>query len=137
MGVLFSRLRKKKETTEILEELDVEIKNCINFRLENQESQRRWVGRLTAWGIISYILIALLYYLIYFPVGWVSRSVNHSFLNSVAGPTTTLTSKLRPVVGRVECKGHTVELRCKGPSRKGNPSIGEMIFGSRNSKRLR
>ena len=78
MGVLFSRLRKKKETTEILEELDVEIKNCINFRLENQESQRRWVGRLTAWGIISYILIALLYYLIYFPVGWVSKSVNHS-----------------------------------------------------------
>ena len=72
MGVFFSRLRKKKETTELLEELDVEIKGCINFRLENQESQRRWVGRLTLWGIVSYVIMAFFYYLIYFPVGWVS-----------------------------------------------------------------
>ena len=72
MGLLFSRFRKKKETTEILEELDVEIKKCVNFRLENQESQRRWIGRLYGTGITSYIILALLYYLIYFPDGWVS-----------------------------------------------------------------
>ena len=73
MGAFFSRLRSKKGTTEVLEELDVEIKNCINFRLENQESQRRWIGRLTVWGIVAYIVLALVYYLTCFPVGWVSR----------------------------------------------------------------
>jgi len=80
MGAFFSRLRKKKGTIEVLEELDVEIKNCINFRLENQESQRRWIGRLTVWGIVAYVVLALLYYLIYFPVGWVQRIVYSALL---------------------------------------------------------
>jgi len=80
MGALFSRLRKKKETTEVLEELDNEIKDCINFRLENQESQKRWVGRLTLWGLTLYVLFALLYYLMYFPVGWVERIVYSTIL---------------------------------------------------------
>ena len=85
MGALFSRLRKKKGTVEILEELDSDIKNCINFRLENQESQKRWVGRFTLWGLTLYVLFALLYYLMYFPVGWVSFTKFRNTLENNAG----------------------------------------------------
>lgn len=96
MGVVLSRLRKKKVTTEILEELDVEIKGCINFRLENQESQRRWLGRLTLWGLTVYALAVLIYFLVYFPARWVERVVYTTIL--VVAPVMVILASRRSLM---------------------------------------
>jgi len=79
MGALLSRWRKSKEPTEILEELEGNIQECINFRLANQESQKRWAKRLLLWGVAIYLTLVALFYFVYFPDGGLER-ITHSCL---------------------------------------------------------
>lgn len=73
MGVILSRLRKKKSTVEILEQIDQDITKLEQFKKKNQENQKWFIARLLLYSILSYIIVALIFYFYYFPEKWRDR----------------------------------------------------------------
>lgn len=67
MGLIFAKFRKKKDTLQLLETLDCQIKAIEDFR-RNTEAQQRWiVGRLLILLITIYVLSVSLSYYFFFP----------------------------------------------------------------------
>lgn len=67
MGLLLSRLKRKKTTLEILESLESSIKSIEENRLHTEQRQRKIVGHLILYSVGAYVIAALLFYFLYFP----------------------------------------------------------------------
>lgn len=78
MGVLLSRFRKKKSTIEILDDIDKQISSLQQFRRQNQERQKKFIGRLILYSILMYIGAALIFYFYYLPPTWTKRLIYSS-----------------------------------------------------------
>ncbi|KAH3704298.1 endoplasmic reticulum junction formation protein lunapark-B-like [Dreissena polymorpha] len=73
MGVILSRIRKKKTTIELLASIDVEVSRLEKFKRQNQERQKWFIAKLLLYSILSYIAAALVFYFYYFPDKWKDR----------------------------------------------------------------
>lgn len=73
MGLLLSRFRKKKSTIEVLDDIDKKITSLQQFRKQNQERQKKLIGRLILYSIILYIGAGVIFYFYYLPITWTKR----------------------------------------------------------------
>lgn len=67
MGLITSKLRKKKTTYEVLETIETEIKAIEDFRRSTELTHKRIVGRFVMLSVGFYLLTAFLFYFYYFP----------------------------------------------------------------------
>lgn len=67
MGLITSKLRKKKTTYEVLESIETEIKAIEDFRRNTELTHKRIVGRFVMISVGFYLLTAFLFYFYYFP----------------------------------------------------------------------
>ncbi|ESO85439.1 hypothetical protein LOTGIDRAFT_229442 [Lottia gigantea] len=80
MGVLISRFRRQKTTIEVLEDIDKEIGTLQKYRRKNQENQKKFIASLVMYSIILYIIVAVIFFIFYFPVKWRDRVIPCSLL---------------------------------------------------------
>lgn len=78
MGLIISRFRKKKSTIEILDDIHKKIESHEQFRKQNQERQKKTIGRLILYSIVTYIGAALIFYFYYLPPTWTKRLLHSS-----------------------------------------------------------
>lgn len=83
MGLLISRLRRKKSTTEILERLESKIKSIERNGEDTERKHKKIVGYVMAFSIGLYVLFAILYYYKY-------MNVNQHFLHKLLYATPLL-----------------------------------------------
>ncbi|XP_015432814.1 PREDICTED: protein lunapark-A [Dufourea novaeangliae] len=67
MGIILSRFRKKKTTIEILEDLDMKIKEIERYGLTTEQRQKKIVGTLILYSVVLYIISAFIFYFCFFP----------------------------------------------------------------------
>ncbi|XP_066593400.1 endoplasmic reticulum junction formation protein lunapark-B [Prorops nasuta] len=67
MGSIISRFRKKKTTIEILEDLELKIKEIEKYGQTTEQRQKKVIGRLVIYSVILYIMTALIFYFYFFP----------------------------------------------------------------------
>ncbi|XP_043591230.1 endoplasmic reticulum junction formation protein lunapark-A-like isoform X3 [Bombus pyrosoma] len=70
MGILFrflSRFDRKKTTIEILEDLDVKIKEIERYGYSTEQRHKKIVGTLILYSVILYIITAFIFYFYFFP----------------------------------------------------------------------
>lgn len=79
MGLIISRFRRKKTTSEILERLESKIKSIEQDGQYKEQTHKRVIGYVMAYSVGLYILFAILYYFMY-----VGRGQNwlHSVLHA-------------------------------------------------------
>ncbi|XP_045538478.1 endoplasmic reticulum junction formation protein lunapark-B isoform X2 [Papilio machaon] len=65
MGLILSKLRRKKTTSEILERLEANIKSIERDGHCKEQTHRRVVGYVMAYSVGLYVLLAVLYYYVY------------------------------------------------------------------------
>ncbi|XP_028171500.1 endoplasmic reticulum junction formation protein lunapark-A isoform X2 [Ostrinia nubilalis] len=76
MGLIISRFRRKKTTTEVLETLETKIKSIEQDGQYKEQTHKRVIGYVMAYSVGLYVLFAILYYFMY-----VGRS--HHWLHSL------------------------------------------------------
>ncbi|XP_039748114.1 endoplasmic reticulum junction formation protein lunapark-B isoform X2 [Pararge aegeria] len=78
MGLIISRFRRKKTTSDILENLETQIKSIEQDGQYKEETHKRVIGYVMAYSVALYLLFAVLYYFMY-----AGRSQNwlHSILH--------------------------------------------------------
>ncbi|XP_012285627.1 endoplasmic reticulum junction formation protein lunapark-A isoform X2 [Orussus abietinus] len=67
MGILISRFRKKKTTIEVLEDLDVKIKEIEEYGQHTEHRHKKIVGTLIIYSVALYIIAAFIFYFYFFP----------------------------------------------------------------------
>ena len=67
MGMILSRFRKKKTTIEILENLDMKIKEIERYGQTTEQRHKKIVGTLILYSVILYIVTAFIFYFYFFP----------------------------------------------------------------------
>ncbi|XP_067003224.1 endoplasmic reticulum junction formation protein lunapark-A isoform X2 [Anabrus simplex] len=68
MGIILTRLRKKKQTTlEVLESLEEKIKYIEEYRLSTEQRHRKIIAHLILYSVGLYVLATLLFYFYFFP----------------------------------------------------------------------
>ncbi|CAK9800150.1 Endoplasmic reticulum junction formation protein lunapark-B [Anthophora plagiata] len=67
MGMILSRFRKKKTTIEILEDLDMKIKEIERYGHTTEQRHKKIVGTLILYSVILYIITAFIFYFYFFP----------------------------------------------------------------------
>ncbi|XP_034838635.1 endoplasmic reticulum junction formation protein lunapark-B isoform X4 [Maniola hyperantus] len=79
MGLIISRFRRKKSTTDILENLETQIKSIEQDGQYKEATHKRVIGYVMAYSVALYLLFAVLYYFMY-----AGRSQNwlHSVLHA-------------------------------------------------------
>ncbi|CAH0761652.1 unnamed protein product [Diatraea saccharalis] len=65
MGVIISRFRRKKTTTEILEQLENKIKGIEEDGQYKEQTYKRVIGYIMAYSVGLYVVFAILYYYMY------------------------------------------------------------------------
>lgn len=65
MGLIISRFRRKKTTTEILERLENDIKSIERDGQYKEQTHKRVIGYVMAYSVGLYVLFAILYYYMY------------------------------------------------------------------------
>lgn len=65
MGVIISRFRRKKTTSEILDRLETDIKNIEKDGQYKEQTHKRVIGYVMAYSVGLYVLFAILYYYMY------------------------------------------------------------------------
>ncbi|XP_048002166.1 endoplasmic reticulum junction formation protein lunapark-B [Leguminivora glycinivorella] len=65
MGLIISRFRRKKTTTEILEKLETNIKRIEQDGQSKEQKHKRVIGYVMAYSVGLYVLFAILYYFMY------------------------------------------------------------------------
>ncbi|XP_052742786.1 endoplasmic reticulum junction formation protein lunapark-B [Bicyclus anynana] len=65
MGLIISRFRRKKTTTDILENLETQIKTIEQDGQYKEETHKRVIGYVMAYSVALYLLFAVLYYFMY------------------------------------------------------------------------
>ncbi|KAF6203971.1 hypothetical protein GE061_002309 [Apolygus lucorum] len=75
MGLIISRYRKKKNSEEVLEQLQKDI-DTIEHRLQySTQRQKVIIGKLLIYSIVCYLLIATISYFYLFPSTWKGRAL--------------------------------------------------------------
>uniref|UniRef100_A0A0A9YZY6 Endoplasmic reticulum junction formation protein lunapark n=1 Tax=Lygus hesperus TaxID=30085 RepID=A0A0A9YZY6_LYGHE len=75
MGLIISRYRKKKNSEEVLEQLQKDI-DTIEHRLQySTQRQKVIIGKLLIYSIVFYLLIAVVSYFYLFPSTWKGRAL--------------------------------------------------------------
>ncbi|CAH2056384.1 unnamed protein product, partial [Iphiclides podalirius] len=77
MGLILSKLRRRKTTSEILERLEANIKSIERDGQYKEQTHKRVIGYVMAYSVGLYVLFAILYYYMY--VGR-SQHLLHSLL---------------------------------------------------------
>ncbi|XP_003393472.1 endoplasmic reticulum junction formation protein lunapark-B isoform X1 [Bombus terrestris] len=70
MGILFgflSRFGRKKTTIEILEDLDVKIREIERYGYSTEQRHKKIIGTLILYSVILYIITAFIFYFYFFP----------------------------------------------------------------------
>ncbi|XP_068621825.1 endoplasmic reticulum junction formation protein lunapark-B [Battus philenor] len=65
MGLILSKLRRKKTTLEILERLETNIKSIEEDGQYKEQTHKRIIGYVMAYSVGLYVLFAILYYYMY------------------------------------------------------------------------
>ncbi|CAB3262005.1 unnamed protein product [Arctia plantaginis] len=65
MGLIISRFRRKKTTTDILERLETDIKSIERDGQYKEQTHKRVIGYVMAYSVGLYVLFAILYYYMY------------------------------------------------------------------------
>ncbi|XP_063631547.1 endoplasmic reticulum junction formation protein lunapark-B isoform X3 [Cydia splendana] len=65
MGLIISRFRRKKTTTEVLEKLETNIKRIEQDGQSKEQKHKRVIGYVMAYSVGLYVLFAILYYFMY------------------------------------------------------------------------
>ncbi|XP_026742410.1 endoplasmic reticulum junction formation protein lunapark-B isoform X1 [Trichoplusia ni] len=65
MGLIISRIRRKKTTIEILERLETDIKGIERDGQYKEQTHKRVIGYVMAYSVGLYVLFAILYYYMY------------------------------------------------------------------------
>ncbi|XP_063370783.1 endoplasmic reticulum junction formation protein lunapark-B isoform X1 [Cydia amplana] len=65
MGLIISRFRRKKTTTEVLEKLETNIKRIEQDGQSKEQKHKRVIGYVMAYSVGFYVLFAILYYFMY------------------------------------------------------------------------
>ncbi|XP_073965036.1 zinc-ribbon metal-binding protein lunapark isoform X1 [Choristoneura fumiferana] len=65
MGLIISRFRRKKTTTEVLEKLETNIKRIEQDGQSKEQKHKRVIGYVMAYSVGLYVLFAILYYFKY------------------------------------------------------------------------
>ncbi|XP_059142166.1 endoplasmic reticulum junction formation protein lunapark-B-like [Physella acuta] len=73
MGALISRFKRQQTTIEVLEGIEKEITRLQRNRKENQDKRKKFVTRLLIYSIFVYVVVAILFFLLYFPDTWELR----------------------------------------------------------------
>ncbi|XP_031568220.1 endoplasmic reticulum junction formation protein lunapark-like [Actinia tenebrosa] len=73
MGLFFSRWRKRETSGEILEALQKDIVALESSQRRNEQMRKKYIGRLLIYSVLSYILLAVIFYFKYFPTNWRDR----------------------------------------------------------------
>lgn len=65
MGLIISRFRRKKTTTEVLDRLETDIKGIERDGQYKEQTHKRVIGYVMAYSVGLYVLFAILYYFMY------------------------------------------------------------------------
>ncbi|XP_072020602.1 endoplasmic reticulum junction formation protein lunapark-B-like [Amphiura filiformis] len=73
MGAILAKLRGKKSTLEVLEEIDKDIDSLIKLKHRNTQLEKHYAGQLIMWSVLLYVAAVLFCYFYFTPTSYLER----------------------------------------------------------------